>query len=104
IPSDLGTFSQDVFAYDGEEDIIWGRDDQGNLAKDVRVVCTLRADLSGLRSGLRAQRGPRGEEFYRVDYTISVMLGGTSLKARLNWYEGDERKEGQVIVIPNSIL
>ena len=52
---------------------------------------------------------------------ISVMLGGTSLKARLSWTEGvsmiisllpamvidsllqDERREGPVTVIPNSI-
>jgi hypothetical protein len=41
-----------------------------------------------LRSSLRSQRGPKGEEFYRVDFVISVMLGGTSLKARLIWTEG----------------
>jgi len=63
----------------------------GNLAKDVRTVCTLRADLTGLRSSLRSQRGPKGEEFFRVDFMISVMLGGTSLKARLNWNEGVSR-------------
>ncbi|KIM25808.1 hypothetical protein M408DRAFT_330992 [Serendipita vermifera MAFF 305830] len=104
LPSDLGTFSQDVFAYDGEEDLVWGRDDKGSLAPGVRTVCTLRADLTGLRPSLRSQRGPKGEEFYRVDFVISVMLGGTSLKARLNWNEGDERREGPVTVIPNSIL
>ncbi|CAG7852189.1 SubName: Full=Uncharacterized protein {ECO:0000313/EMBL:KIM25808.1} [Serendipita indica DSM 11827] len=104
MPSDLGTFSQDVFAYDGEDDIKWGRDEHGQLARDVRTVCTLRADLSGLRSCLRAQRGPKGEEFYRVDFVISILLGGTSLKARLVWQEGDERREGPVTVIPNSII
>lgn len=85
----------------------------------MRTVCTLRADLTGLRPSLRSQRGPKGEEFYRVDFVISVMLGGTSLKARLTWNEGvrgltfftmftdlikDERREGPVTVIPNSIL
>lgn len=64
------------------------RHSTGDLAKDVRVVCTLRADLSGLRSGLKAQKGPKGEEFWRVDFVISVMLGGTSMKARLIWNEG----------------
>lgn len=66
-------------------------------------MCTLRADLTGLRSSLRSQRGAKGEEFFRVDFVISVMLGGTSLKARLTWNEGDERREGPVTVIPNSI-
>jgi hypothetical protein len=51
-------------------------------------VCTLKADLSGLRASIRSSKGPKGEEFWRVDFVISVMLGGTSLKARLIWTEG----------------
>lgn len=29
MPTDLGSFSQDVFAYDGEDNISWGRDEKG---------------------------------------------------------------------------
>jgi hypothetical protein len=30
MPTDLGTFSQDVFAYDGDdENLTWGRDTKG---------------------------------------------------------------------------
>lgn len=104
MPTDLGTFSQDVYAYDGDGDIVWGRDEKGALAKDVRTVCTLRADLSGLRSSLRSQRGRKGEEFYRVDFIISVMLGGTSLKARLIWNEGVSYSFYDLTIFSNRLL
>jgi len=53
-----------------------------------REVCELKADLSGLQRSLVAQLNPTtGMVYYTVNFTVAVLFGGTSLKARLRWYE-----------------
>ena len=73
------TYSVDIYAYDGEGDTDWVRDGSGNLLPNVRRVCTLTADLSGLRGCLTLQKGSEGQDFWKVS---------TALKARMTWYEG----------------
>ena len=84
----LGTLYLNIHAYDGEGDTDWAWDESGNLLPNFRRVCTLAADLSGLQRHLKVQIGPEGQEFWRVDYKVIVLFGGTALKARLAWYEG----------------
>ena len=81
-------FSMGIYAYDGDGNTDWGRDESGNLLPNTRRVCTLKADLSGLQRSLKVQKGPRGQDFWRVEHSINVHFGGTALKARLTWYEG----------------
>ncbi len=84
----LGTFSLDIYAYDGEGDTDWAWDESGKLLPNFRRVCTLAADLSGLRNFLKAHKSSKGQEFWRVDFKVNVLFGGTALKARMTWYEG----------------
>jgi hypothetical protein len=84
----LGSFSVDIYAWEGEGHIDWGRDESGNLLPNMRRVCTLKADLSNLQRSLKVQKGPRGQDFWRVEHSVAVLFGGTQLRARLQWYEG----------------
>ena len=84
----LGTFSLEIYAYDGEGYPIWARDESGNLLPNIRRVCTLKADLSGLRRFLTVQKGSQGQDFWEVSYKMKVLFGGTALKARVVWFEG----------------
>jgi len=84
----LGTFSVKIYAYDGEGDTDWLRDESGDMLPKFRHVCTLTADLSGLQRSLKVQTGSEGQDFWRVDFKIHIRFGGTALKARLTWYEG----------------
>ena len=83
----LGTVSVNIYEYDGEGDTDWAKDESGNLLPHIRRVCRLSADLSGLRTSLTVQKGPKGQDFWTVAYRINVYFGGTALKARLTWYE-----------------
>jgi len=85
---DLGTFTLDIHAYDGEGDTDWGWDESGNILPNIRRVCTLVADLSGLRRFLKVQKSPEGHEFWEIEIQVKVLFGGTALKARMTWYEG----------------
>jgi hypothetical protein len=60
----------------------------GGLLPNMRRVCTLKADLSNLANSLKVQKGPRGQDFWRVEHSVAVLFGGTQLRARLQWYEG----------------
>ena len=84
----LGYFSMDVYAYDGEGDTTWILDESRNLLPNFRRVCTLWADLSGLKTFLTVQKGPDGQDFWTVYYDIDVLFGGTTLKAKMMWNEG----------------
>ena len=117
----LGTFSIPIYEYDGEGDPDWVWDESGDLLPNIRHVCTLTADLSGLTKILKAQRTSRGQIFWKVDYKVKIFFGGTALKARLTWYEGVSihasihlslmfgwpfqkiLREGPVSVIPNVV-
>ena len=84
----LGTFAQDICAYDGEGDTYWAWDEQGSLLPNIRRVCTLKADFSGLQKFLKAQKTSEGRNFWKIFYTVNVFFGGTALKAKMTWYEG----------------
>ena len=84
----FGTFCVDIYAYDGEGDTDWGWDESDNLLPNVRHVCMLNADLSGLRRFLKVKKTSEGQDFWKVPYQVQVLFGGTALKARLTWYEG----------------
>ena len=84
----LDAFFLDIYAYDGEGDPDWTRDESGSLVPNIRRVCTLRADLSGLQRFLKVQKRSSGQVFWKVYFNVKVLFGGTALKARLTWYEG----------------
>ena len=84
----IGTFSLDIYAYDGEGDIYWALDEFGYPSPNVRRVCTLAADFSGLQGFLKVQKGSKGQKFWKINYSVNVRFGGTAIKARLTWYEG----------------
>ena len=83
----LGTFPL-IYAYDGEGDTDWVWDKSENLLPNIRHVCTLNSDLSGLQKFLKAQKTSEGQDFWLVSYKIKVLFGGTALKARITWKEG----------------
>ena len=84
----LGTFSLKIYAYDGEGDIDWAFDESNNVLPIIRHACTLEADLSGLQGFLKVRKTSAGQEYWKVDYKVKVLFGGTTLKARMMWYEG----------------
>ena len=84
----LGTFSVNIYAYDSEGDPDWARDESGDLSQNVRRVCTLKADLSGLQRFLTVKKSSGGQDFWVVSFKVNIFFGGTALKARLTWYEG----------------
>ena len=84
----LDTFTLGIYAYDGEGDTDWVWDESRNLLPNIRRVCTLAADLSGIRRFLKVQKSLEGQNFWKVSFKVKVFFGGTALKARLAWYEG----------------
>lgn len=104
-PTSLSNFEQIVLAYDGDDEVLWACDEKGKglihlkyisrLTKKsgvqipgARKVCTVNADLSGLLNNMKMERNSSNQSFWKIDYTFQILFGGTSLKARLVWYEG----------------
>jgi len=96
----LKTVGIEVFASEGDNVPVWCKDEQGDVLKGMRLICTLNADLSALAGALEITVGPHGKKFYRVDYEVCVYLGGTQLRANLQWKENGVLREGPVTVMP----
>lgn len=60
----------------------------GGLMPQMRLLCTLVADLSKLRGLLKKQKAPNGSAYWAVNFTVAILFGGTQLHARLKWMEG----------------
>jgi len=106
ISPDLGSFSDHILVWDGDEVRYWLTDVEGrrNLLincpqtclydvcptgkplPQVRKLCTLRADLSGLRS-LERLSGSKGE-YFALKCSGVLRFGGTQLQAVIQWKEG----------------
>jgi len=59
----------------------------GRWLEQMGNLCTLKADLSGLRGSLRCKTGP-SDLYYQVEFEVVVRLGGTQLQATVQWKEG----------------
>jgi hypothetical protein len=60
----------------------------GGLMPQMRLLCTLVADLSRLRGVLKKQKAANGTSYWAVNFTVAILFGGTQLHARLKWMEG----------------
>ncbi|KAG9048625.1 hypothetical protein FS842_000354 [Serendipita sp. 407] len=97
----LGFTTVDVYAWDGDGEPIWLKDEYGNLMPGMRHLCTIYADLSRLSSSLRIIKGENKKKYYKISFSVAIRLGGTQLEARLQWHEGKKLCEGPVAIIPD---
>lgn len=106
-PEDLGCFSADLQAWEGEGRIEWTTDINGMLPissegdrplkvfpdvldhrhDQLRRICTLQADLSRLKPSLKSRTGKNGATYWQVDFQYVISFGVTKLNARLQWEE-----------------
>jgi len=59
----------------------------GTSDNHFRSVCTLKADLSGLKHTLRPMTGRSGIKYLQLDFEVEFFFGRTSLGACLVWNE-----------------
>ncbi|KIM19447.1 hypothetical protein M408DRAFT_43717, partial [Serendipita vermifera MAFF 305830] len=80
----LTDFKSTIGVYDGDEVPQWITDTKGKRLSQMRHLCNLKADMSGLRGTLQPSTGPVGP-YYATSFTVCIRLGGTKLQARLQW-------------------
>lgn len=52
----------------------------------MRKLCTLCANLSGLKNSLQPYNDAKGK-YYHVDLDAVIRFGGTQLQAKIQWKE-----------------
>ncbi|KIM20872.1 hypothetical protein M408DRAFT_30006 [Serendipita vermifera MAFF 305830] len=91
-----------IIAHDGDGVPTWIKDANGKYLPQMRYLCNLKADMSGLQGSLQTLHGPLGP-YYDIRYTVSIRLGGTKLQARLQWKENGSFREGPITIIPGNL-
>ncbi|KIM20879.1 hypothetical protein M408DRAFT_333772 [Serendipita vermifera MAFF 305830] len=97
--SHLGSFERKLMVWEGEGIPIWREDVHGRQLSQVRTLCTLKAELSALRSSLK-EKGPSYRRYCEVEFDIVVRFGGTQLQARMQWKEHGVLREGPISILP----
>ncbi|KAG9079180.1 hypothetical protein FRC06_007897 [Ceratobasidium sp. 370] len=100
---DLGTFTVELYAWTSDRLLApeWKVDHfgSGNVADGFSVVCSITADLSGMRGSLKKQRGEHGV-YYELVFQLCLEFGGVELKAFLEWSEKGitKRSDAKILV------
>lgn len=102
IPKQLGNVSLDIFVWEGSGMTKWTRRPDGKLLREMRCLCTIKADMSGLISSLVKRRNSRNEEYWQLKFQVVISFKRAKLQARLRWKEDGEVCEGPVSVLPMS--
>ncbi|KIM25129.1 hypothetical protein M408DRAFT_26529 [Serendipita vermifera MAFF 305830] len=98
----LRSQSFSVIAHDGDGVPTWIKDANGKYLPQMRRLCDLNADMSGLQGSLQTLHGPLGP-YYDVHHGVSIRLGGTKLQARLQWKEDGILREGPISILPGAL-
>ncbi|KAG8838194.1 hypothetical protein FRB91_007749 [Serendipita sp. 411] len=87
VPDTLAEFQESIFIWEGEGQIHWTDGDRGNLLPNIRLLCTLEANMSRLVPLLKLEKGEGGQSYCTISYEIVVEVGRTQLQARIQWRE-----------------
>ncbi|KAF8593960.1 hypothetical protein BDV93DRAFT_502306 [Ceratobasidium sp. AG-I] len=101
--ADLDFFSASLFAYSMDEKPSFARDQQGKLLDGFRKICTMTADLSGLRGGLQEIAAP-GKSYWSLKYDLCLRFGGVELGASIEWKEKGVTRTAPVKVKPVEVV
>lgn len=75
----------------------------GTLAEGFSLACTIEADISNMRGGLKQLNGPKGK-YWALDFEVGILFGTTELAAVVIWKDswGVEHR-GPATVIPKRL-
>ncbi|KEP47847.1 putative heat shock 70 kDa protein 12A [Rhizoctonia solani 123E] len=68
-----------------QDKLNWAWNKDGYLQKGFERICTVTADLSGLRGALIKKTSTK--VYYQLDFFIALHLGGTEINASIEWTE-----------------
>jgi len=87
-----------ILAYSGPREAInWL--DEIDHKHELHVACTIKTNLSSLRSIAAKRKGYNGRMYRRIDFSVVLWFGGPELKAQLHWTEFGVEKWGPVSII-----
>ncbi|KAG8734060.1 hypothetical protein FRC10_011977 [Ceratobasidium sp. 414] len=98
---DLGRFTVELYAWTNDRLPApeWVTDASGNVIDGFSVICSITADLSGMRGSLKKQKGNHGV-YYKLEFQLCFEFGGVELKAFLEWNErkATKRSDAKILV------
>ncbi|CAE6466461.1 unnamed protein product [Rhizoctonia solani] len=102
--SDLETYTDEIWVYYGEPGTNpgWVHDKDGEINPGFEKLCTVTANLGGMRGALLPRTGVDGR-YEVLEFWLAIQAGGTELCARIEWVENGKPKHGPVTIMPEPI-
>ncbi|CAE6336881.1 unnamed protein product [Rhizoctonia solani] len=102
--SDLDKYTDEIWVYYGQPGTNpgWIEDKEGNTNHGFEKLCTVEANLSGMRNALIRKMGVDGT-YEVLEFWLAIQAGGTELCARIEWIENGVQKSGPVTIMPEPV-
>ncbi|CAE6435583.1 unnamed protein product [Rhizoctonia solani] len=102
--SDLDKYTDEIWVYYGQPGTNpgWIEDKDGNTNSGFEKLCTVEANLSGMRDALIRRTGADGT-YEVLEFWLAIQAGGTELCARIEWIENGIQKSGPVTIMPEPV-
>ncbi|KAG8682041.1 hypothetical protein FRC08_015223, partial [Ceratobasidium sp. 394] len=101
---ELSHVNQDIYSYAFGGAPKWTRNKTGGFNSGFRKVCSITADISGLRGALRSEVGAGGVGYWSLTFAVCIRFGRTELEAFLEWSEHGIVRTGPAQIVPSSEL
>ncbi|KAG9080758.1 hypothetical protein FRC06_006196, partial [Ceratobasidium sp. 370] len=98
---ELSRVNQDIYSYASGGAPKWTRNKAGAFNPGFRKVCSITADISGLRGALRPEVGTGGVEYWSLTFSVCIRFGRTELEAFLEWNENGVVHTGPAQIVPS---
>ncbi|KAF8707544.1 ATP binding, partial [Rhizoctonia solani] len=102
--SDLEKYTDEIWVYYGQPGTNpgWIEDKDGNINPGFEKLCTVEANLAGMRDALIRKVGADGT-YEVLEFWLAIQAGGTELCARIEWIENGVQKSGPVTIMPEPV-
>ncbi|PVF91015.1 hypothetical protein CPB86DRAFT_746070 [Serendipita vermifera] len=101
-PGTIGKYSSSICAWEGDGNPEWASSPEGITPPEMKILCTVEADLKDLISAVVTKHGPWGR-YWHLDYSIVMKFGGTKLRAVIRWNDQGVTREGPASIIPGTV-
>ncbi|KAG8703582.1 hypothetical protein FRC08_002750 [Ceratobasidium sp. 394] len=97
---ELGSFTVELYAWTNNwlSPPEWVADSKGNVVDGFSVICSITADLNGMRGSLKKRKSKHGT-YYELEFQLCLEFGGVELRAFLEWNEKNIIKTSDAMIL-----
>ncbi|PVF93794.1 hypothetical protein CPB86DRAFT_741882 [Serendipita vermifera] len=103
LPKSIGKYKKGIYVWEGEGMPHWPSDRQGREFPQMRMLCTIEANLKDMKSAVKMKKGPQGP-YWELEFYVIIHFGATSMRAWMEWEEKKSVRKGPATILPGMMF